>query len=207
MRLGGIGFVTAGVLYVILLVMLTSSGGEASSAQGLLTKVTSYSPLIHGVGILFLAMYLCLVVAFPALFVALKDSDKSTALIATILALVAFAFDFVSSLIVYALPFLANFYNAAEGTLQSSFGIATEFIFSYVWKIETPVHVALASLGIAMFGFAMLKSNLGKYNAYAGMTIGSVGFIGGLLGFFPIAFLWPAWFIPVGVRLYRKAAI
>jgi hypothetical protein len=203
-RLGGIAWLVAGVLYLALLGFSFMVGGEPATSRELLSQLASNAYTIRNVGVIFLLLELCLSVAFPILYIALQAKDKVWPLIATVFASTALLFDFISGLLMSSiLPRLGPAYFSAPPAAQPAYEVVAELAYGYIWKVETPFHVALLSLAILIFSWVMRKGVFSKRTAYIGIAIGAVGIMGGLLGFFPIALLWPLWFLPTGVQLYR----
>jgi hypothetical protein len=203
-RIGGVAFVVAGLLYIVLIGLLVTGGGKPSGAAELLTLLSEKKFLMRSVGAIFLVMYLCLMVAFPALFVALIRVNRAWPLAAMVIALTALMFDTISGLIVYALPSFALSATAAPSGLQSAYLVSMELAYNYIFQFETAAHVALVSLAILIFGLVMSKSFFGLGIAYTGIVLGSVGVVAAaLFGFYFISIIWPTWFIPTGIKLYR----
>ena len=202
-RIGGVALVIAGLLYLGLLVILVSAGGTPAGSAELLSKVASVPFAMKTVGVIFLVGELCLVGAFPALYLALKQVNRVWPLIGTACALVALMFDLPSGLLVYSLPGLGGAAVSAPKATQPTYEALGDLVYRYLYQAETPLHVALVSLGILMCSLVMLQGRFNKPTALFGIVLGGVGVVGGLLGFVPVALLWSLWFLATGVQLFR----
>lgn len=194
---------TAGLLYLGLLVILVSAGGTPAGSAEFLRRVAAAPRVTQSVGTVFLVGELCLLGAFPALFLALKEVNRAWSLIGTACALVALMFDLLSSLLVYALPGLGSALVSAPRATQPTYEVLGDLLYGYIYQVETPLHVALVSLGILMCSLVMLKGRFNRPIALFGIVLGGVGVVGGLLGFLPVALLWSLWFLATGIQLYR----
>src|SRR6266508_1344541 len=92
-RIGGVTFIVASILYVVLLVILRTTGGLPGSGEELLTKLASQTLLLQFSMILFITIDLCLLAAFPALHIALSGVNKAWPLIGNVFASVALILD------------------------------------------------------------------------------------------------------------------
>src|SRR5215472_5278850 len=122
-RLGGVALVIAGLLYLCLLVILVSAGGTPAGPAELLRRLATAPRVTQSVGLLFLVRELCLLIAFLALFLALKEINRVWSLIGTACALVALIFDLLSGLLVYALPSLGSAALSASSATQPTYEI------------------------------------------------------------------------------------
>ncbi len=202
-RLGGVALVIAGLLYLGLLVILVSAGGTPAGPTELLRRLAAAPLVTQSVGLLFLVGELCLLVAFLALFLALKEVNRAWSLIGTACALVALLFDLLSGLQVSALPGLGSAMVSAPRASQPIYEILGGLVYRYLYQAETPLHVALVSLAILLYSLLMLKGRFKKPTAYFGIVLGGASMIGGLLGFVPVVLLWSLWFLATGMQLYR----
>jgi hypothetical protein len=202
-RIAGVALVIAGLLYLGLLVILVSAGGTPAGPTEFLRRLASAPGVTKTVGIVFLVGELCLLGAFPALFLALKELNKAWSLIGTACALVALLFDLLSGLLVYALPGLGSALVSAPKASQPTYQVLGDLVYRYLYQAETPLHVVLVSLAILLLSLAMLQGRSRKPTALFGIVLGGAGVVGGLLGFIPVALLWSFWFLTIGVHLSR----
>lgn len=202
-RIAGVALLMAGLLYLGLLVILVIAGGTPAGPVEFLRRVASTPRVTQSVGIVFLIGELCLLGAFPTLYLALKEVNRAWSLIGTACALVALMFDLLSGLLVYALPGLGSALVSSPRATQPSYEVLGDLLYRYIYQAETPLHVALVSLGILMCSLVMLKGRFNKPTAFLGIVLGGAGVVGGLLGFVPVALLGSLWFLATGIQLYR----
>lgn len=203
-RIGGAAQVTAGLLYIALLVILTQVGGLPTNGAALLHSIASKTVLMQTTMILFIVIDLCLLTAaFPALFLALKEINRAWPLIATMFASVALLLDIIEGLVVYSLPAFATSYLAAPGTVQPVYGIIADQLYRYIWTIQSPFEVILLSLSVLIFSVVMLKGLFNRLTAVGGIVLGAIGIVGGFLGLIEPLLLLLLWHLAAGIQLYR----
>jgi len=202
-RIAGVALALAGLLYLALLVILVSAGGTPVSPVEFLRRLAAAPRVTQSVGVVFLVGELCLLGAFPALYLALMRVNRVWSLIGTACAFVALMFDLFSGLLVSALPGLASALISAPRATQPTYEVLGEMVYRYLYQAETPLHVALVSLGILICSLVMLKGRFNKPTAFLGIVLGGAGVGGGLLGFVPVALLWSLWFLATGIQLFR----
>lgn len=203
-KTAGITFVLAGVIYIALSVILVISGGNLpTSGKELLDKMAAQGSLIQTAMVLFIIKDVGVLVAFPTLAIALSKANRSWTLVATVFASVAMVLDIVSGLIVLSLRPFADAYATASGTLRSVYLIDADFIYEYIWRVETPFMVILLSLAVLIFSSVMRTGDFGRALAYTGIIIGAIGIIGALFGLIQPVLLLSIWYIAVGIRMYR----
>jgi hypothetical protein len=200
---GGIALVAAGMLYLALGVIFVTAGQRPADTGELLPALATNDDLIRVAAALFLVMYGCYMVAFPALAVTLAGMGRTWSLVAAVAALAAILVDVISSLLVYSLPDLAHAHASASADTRFSHTLHADLAFGYIWQTETPFHVAVVSLAIFIFAAAMWNTPFDNVTAVNGMAVGGIGCVVALLGFFPIAIMWPLWLIPTGIKLFR----
>ena len=203
-KISGAILMMAGILYITLSAILVISGGSLpASGKELLDNMTEQGLLIQIAMMLFIIKDLSVLIAFPALFLTLREINKSWRFVATIFASVAMILDIISGLIVLALRSFADSYGAAPNVLKPLYLVNADLMYHYIWKVETPFMVALLSLAVIIFSLVMLKGIFSKAVPCLGIIIGAIGFIGALFGFIQPVLLLAIWYIPLGFKLYE----
>jgi hypothetical protein len=203
-RIGGAAQVTAGLLYLALVVILIQVGGLPTNGAALLQSIASKTTLMQSMMILFIVIDLCLITAaFPALFLALKELNRAWPLIATVFASVALLLDIIESLVVYSLPAFATSYLAAPSAVQPTYVIIADQLYRYIWTVQSPFEVILLSLTVLIFSIVMLKGFFHKFTAFGGIVLGAIGMVGGFLGHIEPLLLLLLWHLATGIQLYR----
>jgi hypothetical protein len=154
------------------------------------------------------------VVTFLALFIALRDTSPSWALIGAVLGGLPWALLLaipVSSRGSLVLVTLSDWYGAAAAPeARASYATAAEALIA---ENNTPgILGVLAAAGILLVSLVMLWSPLPRTVAWIGIAAGAVGVLSELLRYAVPAFysaygvlMW-AWFVMVGISLLRRAS-
>lgn len=150
------------------------------------------------------------IVAFVALFVALKHLDKSTAAIGAIVACTAHILFMAYYPILLGLVYLSDQYVAAADSQKSVFATAAESLVAQNNAFNI-FYEPLFALGVLILSLVMLKGVFPKSIAYLGIATFVAVFIG--LALWPIvgvAYFWwwlffVIWFIAVGWKLLQLA--
>jgi hypothetical protein len=203
-------FVVLNIAAIVILAITppAPSSGGAATLQWIASNKTAYTLEL----ILFVAPNVLAMVVFLALYMALKNVNKSFAAIAALIAIAsevtAPAVNSSPQSLNAALILLSNEYAAATAHAQRlAFATAAESL------IATTNAVTLAGImlevGILIISVVMLKGVFPKGVAYLGIVTGVVGIFSEalrpLIGFAYIVFfvLEVIWLIAVGWRLYR----
>jgi hypothetical protein len=154
------------------------------------------------------------VVTFLALYIALRDTSRSWALVATVVGGLPWALLLaipVSSRGSLVLVTVSDWYEAAASPeARAAYATAAEAL---VAENNTPgILGVLAAMGIGIVSLVMLRSPLPRTVAWVGVAAGGVGVLSELLRYAVPSFysaygvlMW-AWFVMVGISLLRRAA-
>jgi len=151
------------------------------------------------------------IITFAALFVALKEVDKSRALIGSLLAIIMHILFVAYYPLLLALGYLSQAHQFADAPQRHSFETAAEPLIA-INNAFNPLYEAVFAVSILLLSLVMLKGVFDRKVAYIGIVTSVSAFIAlalhPLLG---VGYLWwwllfLIWFIAVGVRLYRIGA-
>lgn len=162
----------------------------------------------------FVGLSLPAIVVFLALYVALKDLDRSHAALGAVIGvsseIVALAYNSSPPSLNTGLLFLSDKYASATSDAQrEAFATAAEGLAA----VSNAVNAAgiLTALGILIVALVMLKGVFPRSVAYLGVATGAAGMVCEVLrdmigaGYFVYGLLLPSWFVAVGWRLYKLA--
>ena len=201
-QISGLALVVAALLYVLLVVAMTGSGGLPDDAATMLDRIDEHAPLIRAVMAIFIVVDIGWLIWMGGLFVTLKECDRALPTLAWIVSAVGALLDIISSLWIYSFPDFSSAYAQAD-QLQSSYVPTAELFFTYVFRVETPFAVALQCLGVTLISGAMLHGPFQRWIAYLGLATGTLGVVGALAGQIAALFLLIPWLLATGVALLR----
>jgi hypothetical protein len=202
-KLAGAALLVAGLSYITLAVILgiVSRGHLPASGQELLDYVVAHGSLVQAAMVVFIIKDTCILIAFPILAMALGGMRHPSLWVATVVASMGMLLDILSGLIVIAFREFAGSYTAADPSERQSYVIVAEFVFRYVWRVETLVIVGLLSGAVVLFSRLMRDGQFGRVVPWVGIVLGVVGVAGAVAGFIqPVLFL-SVWYIAVGLKL------
>jgi hypothetical protein len=215
-RAGAISVIIAGILVLITLplipVLIPSLA--PSSVQSGLTSIQSQSLLFGMTWGIYLVSDLLYLIAFPALYFALRQANRTVTLIAAIFNMVFVAVDVgVDIPLRLSLIGLSNSYLSTNGDARAAY-LATGQLTMDLANLTALVATFLQFSAIVLASYAMLKSQTFKKSAaYIGMASGVLGLLfiptfalGSMLsGLFNIGgfVLLVIWSILAGYRLYK----
>ncbi len=204
-KAGGISFILAGVLVLasLLTFIIVPSIVGASGEEGLKLIAANRSLYILRNAIFGLSL-IFLVPGVLALYVAVKDRDKSYALLGAGILLFALTDLVLSEGSTGALVALSDKYAATTTDAQRAiFSTAAEAINTERTAFRAgPV---MGGIGLIIISIVMMKGVFHKGIGYLGIATGLVLLLASLLGFFFIIFtvLLAVWSIAVGSKLYK----
>ena len=211
-RIGGISALLATLLYIVATALdfavpaAPTSGGAAT-----LQYIAQHRSIYMLEQVLWLAPSVLLVIAFLALYVALKDLDKSFAAIGGVLGIVSWALTLVYPATgggAPALVYLSDQYVSATSDAQRAALVAAAETFIAQNTIPTAVGI-LEPIGILIFALLMIGGVFRRSVAYLGIATGALGIFSEALrpvlgpGYIVYGLLLFAWFIAIGWELYR----
>jgi len=215
-KAGAISIIIAGILVLITLplipVLIPSLA--PSSVQSGLTSIQSQSLLFGMTWGIYLVSDLLYLIAFPALYFALRQANRTVTLIAAIFNLVFVAVDVgVDIPLRLSLIGLSNSYLSTNGDVRAAY-LATGQLTMDLANLTALVATFLQFSAIGLASYAMLKSEtFKKSTAYIGMASGVLGLLfiptfalGSMLsGLFNIGsfVLLVIWSMLAGYRLYK----
>ena len=148
------------------------------------------------------------IIAFVALFVALKPSAPVGAVIGATVAVIVHVLFLAYYPVMLALGQLAKHYQNAAAAQQRSFATAAEALVA-INNAFNPLYEAAFAVGILFLSLAMLHSPFGKKVAVLGMVTTVAAFVGLSLwsvlgiGYFWWWLLFVFWFVVAGWKLYQ----
>ncbi len=209
-RAGGASFLIIGVLTVIGIILLLPLGGVPASGQAAFTTLSTQKLLFQTIVTVVATRHLLLIPGVFALYVALKRVRKTYALIASGLVglnvVVVFAANTVNFL---SLIPLGDKYAVATTEAQRAAYVAAADLTVGAISVGIPLEGLVLTVGILIFGLAMLKGVFNKPTAYLGVLIGITGIIGAIpipalmVAFIVALILEAVWAFAVGFKLYR----
>ena len=213
-RVGGISALLATLLYIVATVLdFTMPVAPTSGGAATLEFIAAHRSIYILEQVLWLAPSVLLMVVFLALYVALKDLDKSYAAIGGVLGIASWALTLVYPATgggAPALVYLSDQYVSATGDAQRAALVAAAETFIAQNIIPTAVGI-LEPIGILIFALIMLKGIFHRSVAYLGIATGGLGVVSEALrpvlglGYIVYGLLLFVWFIAIGWELYRLA--
>jgi hypothetical protein len=152
------------------------------------------------------------IVAFVALYAALKNFDKSLAALGAVVTVTCQILFLAYYPVLLGTIYLSDKYVAASASQQVLLGAAADSLMA-INNAFNPLYEPLFALGILFFSLAMLKGLFHKSIAYIGMATCVAAFVGvALWSVLYVAYLWwwaPffVWFAAVGWKLYRLSRV
>jgi hypothetical protein len=201
-KICGVALVVGALLYVLLVIAMTGSGGLPGSPDAMLDRIGEQAALIRAVMAIFIIVDIGWLIWMGGLFVTLKERDPALPVVAWIVAGVGALLDIISSLWIFSFPDFSSAYAQAD-QLQSGYVPTAELYFTYVFRIETPFAVALQCLGVTLVSGAMLRGPFPRWIAYIGLASGALGVVVALAGQIAALFLLIPWLLAAGIALLR----
>jgi Domain of unknown function (DUF4386) len=215
-RAGAISIIIAGVLVLITLplIPLLIPSLAPSSIQSGLTSIQSQSLLFGTTWGIYLVSDLLYLIAFPALYFALRQANRTVTLIAAIFNMVFVAIDVgVDIPLRLSLIGLSNSYATANGDNKAAY-LATGQLTMDLANLTALVATFLQFSAIILASYAMLKNQtFTKSIGYIGIVSGVLGvlfiptfaagsMLSGLFNIGGFIFLF-IWSLLVGLKLYK----
>jgi len=215
-REGAISIIIAGILVLISLplIPLLLPSLAPSSVQSGLTSIQSQSVLFGTTWGIYLVSDLLYLIAFPALYFALRQANRTVTLIATIFNMVFVAVDVgVDIPLRLSLIGLSNSYASTNGDTRAAY-LATGQLTMDLANLTALVATFLQFSAIILASYAMLKSQTFKKSlGYIGILSGVLGLLfiptfamgsmpSGLFNIGGFIFL-VVWSLLVGLKLYK----
>ncbi|TMI18185.1 DUF4386 family protein [Candidatus Bathyarchaeota archaeon] len=215
-RAGAISIIIAGILVLISLplIPLLLPSLAPSSVQSGLTSIQSQSVLFGTTWGIYLVSDLLYLIAFPALYFALRQANRTVTLIATIFNMVFVAVDVgVDIPLRLSLIGLSNSYASTNGDTRAAY-LATGQLTMDLANLTALVATFLQFSAIILASYAMLKSQTFKKSlGYIGILSGVLGLLfiptfamgsmpSGLFNIGGFIFL-VVWSLLVGLKLYK----
>ena len=213
---GAISIIIAGILVLISLplIPLLLPSLAPSSVQSGLTSIQSQSVLFGTTWGIYLVSDLLYLIAFPALYFALRQANRTVTLIAAIFNMIFVAVDVgVDIPLRLSLIGLSNSYASANGDTRAAY-LATGQLTMDLANLTALVATFLQFSAIILASYAMLKSQTFKKSVgYIGILSGVQGLLfiptfamgsmlSGLLNISGFIFL-VVWSLLVGLKLYK----
>ena len=209
-RIGGI----SAILYVVLslvvpgMQVLFTQYDFSMDAATLLSFIASNNVWWITLQTLVLGTSILAIVAFVALFVALKNVNKSYALTGAVVAGTCEVLFMAYYPVLLGLGYLSDQYPAATESQQEALATAAEALLAQN-NAFNPLYESVFVVGILFLSIAMLKGVFHKGVAYVGIMIAPAAIIA--LGLWPVLgvnyfwwwILFMIWFVAVGWKLYR----
>ncbi len=207
-RVAAAALLVAGALYITLLLILAiiSRGHLPQSGQELLDYVVLHGLLVQIAMVAFIVKDACILVAFPILAAQLGGMRRPSLWIAAVIASLGMILDIISGLIVIAFRGFADAFALATPSARDAYLPTAEFVFRYVWRVETPFIVGLLSIAVVLLSRPMPAEQFGRIVPKVGMILGIVGISGAVFGFIQPVLLLSVWYIAVGLKLLRTSA-
>ena len=213
-RAGAIAALVALVAYLVALVLDFAVPAAPTSGGAAMLQYIADHRFVYITGqVLWLAPSVLLMVVFLALYVALKDLDRSYAAIGGVLSVASWAITLAYPATgggAPALVYLSDQYLAATSDAQrAAFAAAAEGFIAQN-TIPTPIGV-LETIGILILSLVMLKGVFRRWVAYLGIATGAVGIVCEALkpvlgmGYIAYGLLLFVWLVAIGWELYRLA--
>ncbi len=216
-RAGGVSAVLFVVLTFAVPVVLgfitplppTSSGGAATLAGGVATLhyIASHRSVFILHEVLFFGPGVLVIVAFLALYAALKHLNKSYAAIGAVVTIASQVLYLGTFSLVFGLVYLSDQYAAATAAQRATFEAAAWGLLAQYNTVSAAG--ILMNIGILIISLVMLKGVFHKGIAYVGIITGALGIMSEALrpvlgaGYAVYGILSLIWLIAVGWKLYR----
>jgi hypothetical protein len=196
-----IAIIIPGVMYMIHPIMSEMESGK-EVLKLISSEKTSWLILQTTVlGTSFLA-----IITFVALYKALKNTNKSYALIGTLIAITCHILFIAYYPVLLGLTYLAENYQAAGGIQQSSIHAAADALLA-INNAFNPLYESVFAISVLILSLVMLKSVFHKIVAYLGILTAIASFTALILWpVLEIGYLWwwalfMIWFVAVGWKL------
>ena len=210
-RAGGISMLTVGAMLLFALVLLPDLAPSLSSSEVALTSLSTDLPAKVFLWIL-VPVDLLLVPAFLALYLALRETNRSAMLVAISILGMSLVFDFgtIGSQGLYLLSLSQSYAAATSDAQRASYVPAANYALA-AFNTGFPIYSTLVpAIGFLIASLVMLKGIFRKPVAYLGIVTGVLGTVAGFGDLVPplaiLAFVFPVlfaiWFLLVGSRLY-----
>jgi hypothetical protein len=177
-RVGGISALLATLLYIVATVVdFSVPAAPTSGGAATLEYIAQHRSVYILEQVLWLAPSILLMVLFLALYVALKDLNKSYAAIGAVLGIASWALTLVYPATgggAPALVYLSDQYVSATSDAQRAALVAAAETFIAQNTIPTAVGI-LEPIGILIFTLIMLKGVFHRSVAYLGIVTGALG--------------------------------
>jgi hypothetical protein len=150
------------------------------------------------------------IIAFAAMFVALMNVARSTALIGSIIAIVIHILFIAYYPVVLAMGFVTNAHELADEAQRRSYETAIEPLLA-MNNAFNPLYESVFAVSIFILSLAMLKGVFNKKLAYLGFFTALSAWVAlSLFSVISIGYFWwwlffMIWFVLVGIRLIQLA--
>jgi hypothetical protein len=203
------------MIIVPLVLLFTVPQPPLTGGAAVLEYIASNKAIYLVEFISFVGLSLPAMVVFLALYVVLKDLNRSYAVLGAVIGIasetMALAYNSSPPSLNGGLLYLSDQYAAATAEAQrASLATAAEGLIA----VSNTVAAAgiLTALGILFISMPMLRGVFSRGVAYLGIATGAIGIVCEALRdvigpvYFIYGILLPAWFIAVGWKLYRLAS-
>lgn len=208
-KTGGASFLVAGILFIIGFFLLFFLGPLPSTTEAALKTVAEQKLLFQTNNGIFTLATILFIPALLALYLALKEVDKTGMLIASGLSALAITLFLGAIIVNYSLIILSREYGAATTDAQRAAYVAAADLVRGAAGAGFALSVLIFSVAVLIVSRVMLKGIFGKGIAYLGIITGIVGLVGGIpvpvlsiIGLVSVLFF-AAWFLAVGNKLYK----
>ena len=211
-QVGGVCLVLTGIFFLLGFALTIAQGQPPGTIEETLTKIAGQKRLYQAANGAFVLSDLLPIPAMLALYLVLKESRRTHALIATAMGVLGVALAIGLRAGVHAMGALGSGYVAAGGEAQrAAYVAAAELVTGATDPGLTLANVLIYGFTL-LISIAMRGSIFGKWPAYLGIVtggLGLLGLVGGLLvpALSAVTLLaalgWAVWFFVVGFKLYR----
>src|SRR5579859_5221006 len=94
-------------------------------------------------------------------------------------------------------------YPAGTAIDQSAYRVVADFLYAYIYRVESPFLAIMLGVGTLVISWAMRNSAFGRMSTYVGFVTGAIAIMGGITGFFPLLLSLSIWSLLVGMKLFR----
>lgn len=213
-RAGGIAALLATLAYIVAVVVEFSvTAAPTSGGAATLAYIAAHRSIYILQQVLWLAPSVLLIVVFLALYVAIKDLNKSWAAIGGVLAVASWAVTLAYPATgggAPALVYLSDQYTAATTEARRAAFAAAAEAFIAMNYVATVMGV-LEAIGILIVSLVMLRGTFSRGIVYLGIATGAVGIVcEGLkpllgIGYVAYGLLLFVWLAAIGWMLYHLA--
>ena len=220
-KAGGVSGVLVGILVILNIVLLfTTPQAPSSGGAATLQYIASNRSVYIVEQALGPPLYFLEIVALLALYIAIKNLNKSYAAVGSVLAIVSQAI-ILAYVTFGGLVYLSDNYMAATTEAQrTAYATAAEWAIAVNNAVSAagidPILTACA-IGVLIISLVMLKGIFPKGVAYFGIVTGALGIISAFgiivrpiaippplgIGYTFYSFFLVIWFVAVGLKLYR----